>query len=68
MDVVYFTGIFWAAIFCVSGLYTAKNLVTTKKWKWDLHSVLFLLSSSLVACQICCAQHDCGATSVALVA
>ena len=55
MDIFYFTGIFWAAIFCISGLHTAKSIVNLKKWTWDLHSILFLLSSSLVACQICCA-------------
>jgi len=66
MDVVYFTGIFWAAIFCVSGLFTGHSLLTSKKWNWDLHSILFLLSSSLVACQVTCAKHDVVVASVAV--
>ena len=58
MDILYFTGIFWCLIMGISGLSVLYNSIRLKKLTLDLHSVLFVLSSSLVSLQYCCSQTE----------
>jgi len=58
MDILYFTGIFWCLMMAISGISVVAGAIRNKKLALDLHSVLFVLSSSLVSLQYCCSQTE----------